>query len=96
MFWLTILNRIKPDLGASLVLTELETGILDHLIPDPTAYYSPPETLSRCLIEIATLGGYLARAKDPPQGNIVMWYGGFGRFNDIALSATLKINDART
>ena len=43
VFWLTMLNRIKPDLEAALALTELETSILDLLIPDPTAILPPPE-----------------------------------------------------
>jgi len=92
VFWLTMLNRIKPNLEASLVLTELETSILDRLIPDPTAHSFPAGTLSRYLIKIARLGGYLARAKDPPPGNIVMWRG-LSRLSDIALGATLQIND---
>ena len=93
LIWLTMLNRIKPDLEASLVLTELETSILDRLIPDPIGHPLPAGTLSRYLIEIAKLGGYLDRAKDPPPGNIVMWRG-LGRLSDIALGATLQINDA--
>ena len=92
VFWLTMVNRIKPNLEASLVLTELETSILDRLIPDPTAHSFPAGTLSRYLIKIARLGGYLARAKDPPPGNIVMWRG-LSRLSDIALGATLQIND---
>ena len=48
--------------------------------------------LSLYLIKIARLGGYLARAKDPPPGNIVMWRG-LSRLNDIALGAALKINN---
>ena len=66
VFWLTMLNRIKPDLEASLVLTESETSILDRLIPDPIGHPLPAGTLSRYLIKIARLGGYLDRAKDPP------------------------------
>ena len=92
VFWLTMLNRIKPGLEASLVLTQLETSILDRPIPDPTAHSFPAGTLSRYLIKIARLGGYLARAKDPPPGNIVMWRG-LGRLSDIALGATLQFND---
>ena len=92
VFWLTMLNRIKPDLEAALVLTELETKILDRLIPDQTADPSLDRTLSIYLIKIARLGGYLARAKDPPPGNIVMWRG-LSRLNDIALGATLQIDD---
>ena len=92
VFWLTMLNRIKPDLETSQVLTELETSILDRLIPDPTAHPFPAGTLSQHLIKIVRLGGYLARAKDPPPGNIVMC-SGLGRLSDIALGATLQIND---
>ena len=65
---------------------------LDHLIPNPTADPSPARTLSLYFIKIARLGGYLARAKDPPPGNIVMWRG-LSRLNDIALGAALQINN---
>ena len=92
VFWLTMLNRAKPDLEPALVLTKLETNILDRLVPDPTADPSPARTLSLYLIKVARLGGYLAPTKDPPPGNIVMWRG-LSRLNDIALGATLKIND---
>ncbi len=92
VFWLTMLNRAKPDLEPALVLTKLDTNILDRLIPDPTADPSPARTLSFYLIKVARLGGYLALTKDPPPGNIVMWRG-LSRLNDKALGATLKIND---
>jgi hypothetical protein len=32
-------------------------------------------TVAHYLVEIAELGGYLARAKDPPPGNLVIWRG---------------------
>ena len=89
VFWLTMLNRVEPDLEPALVLTELETNIPDHLIPNPTADPSPAKTLSLYLIKIARLSGYLARAKDPPPDNIVMWRG-VSRLNDIAPGATLQ------
>ncbi|WFU40045.1 hypothetical protein QA640_38430 [Bradyrhizobium sp. CB82] len=38
------------------------------------------------LSKIARLGGYLARASDPPPGNTVMWRG-LSRLTDIALGA---------
>jgi hypothetical protein len=44
--------------------------------------------LSKYLIKIARLGGYLARANDPPPGNIVMWRG-LSRLTDIALGAMI-------
>jgi hypothetical protein len=39
------------------------------------------------LIKIAKLGGYLARANDPPPG-IVMWRG-LSRLTDIGLGAAI-------
>ena len=92
VFWLTMLNRTEPDIEPALVLTEIEIKVLDRLIPDPEAGSSTPKTLSSYLTKIARLGGYLARAKDPPPGNIVMWRG-LSRLNDIALGATLQITD---
>ena len=92
VFWLTMLNRIKPALEPGLVVIELETNVLDRLIPDPTAEPSPARTLSLYLTKAARLGGYLARATDPPPGNSVVWRG-LSRLNDIALGATLQINN---
>ena len=91
VFWLTMLNRVEPNLEPALVLNELETIILDRLIPDPA--HDPPatRTLSLYLTKVARLGGYLARTKDPPPGNIVMWRG-LARLNDITLGAAMQID----
>ena len=66
VFWLTMLNRVEPDLEPALVLTELETNILDHLIPNPTADLSPARTLSLYFIKIRQPGvlAALAAAQD--------------------------------
>ena len=57
----------------------------------PTRHAILPQLkrLSLYLTKIARLGAYLARAKDPPPGNIVMWRG-LSRLNDITLGATLQ------
>ncbi len=91
VFWLTMLNRTEPDLEPGLVLTEIEIKLLDHLIPDRGPGPSTPKTLSDYLTKIARLGGYLARTKDPPPGNIVLWRG-LARLNDITLGATAQID----
>ncbi len=39
-------------------------------------------------MKIARLGGYLARSRDPPPGNIVMWRG-LSRLTDIMLGLTI-------
>ena len=91
VFWLTKLNRSEPDIEPALVLTDMETAVLNRLIPNPLNDLPAPGTLSLYLTKIARLGGYLARAKDPPPGNIVMWRG-LTRLNDITLGATLQID----
>ena len=83
---MTMLNRSAPDALPTLALTATETGVLDRLVKDhPQARR---KMLSHYLTEIARLGGYLARANDPPPGNTVMWRG-LTRLTDIALGATV-------
>ena len=89
VFWMTMINRAEPDLEPALVLTDIEITMLDRLIADPGHDHPAPRTLSLYITKIARLGGYLARAKDPPPGNIVMWRG-LSRLNDITLGATLQ------
>jgi hypothetical protein len=45
--------------------------------------------VSGYLVGIAKLGGYLARAKDPPPGNMVIWRG-LTRLIDIHLGFELS------
>jgi hypothetical protein len=88
VFWMTMINRAAPNARPELGLTKIETVLLDRLMPDSGR--SPGEkTLSSYLIKIARLGGYLARASDPPPGNIVIWRG-LTRFTDIKLGAALS------
>jgi hypothetical protein len=86
VFWLTMLNRSRPDALPSLALTESEIAVLDRLVNDKP--HARRKTLSQYLIKIARLGGYLGRANDPPPGNTVMWRG-LSRLTDIALGAML-------
>ena len=60
--------------------------MLDRLVNDKPQ--TRPKILSHYLTKIARLGGYLARANDPPPGNSVMWRG-LSRLTDIALGATV-------
>jgi hypothetical protein len=86
IFWMTMVNRSNPTTPPDSALTDLEIRLLDHLVADQTS--TPPKgTLSRYLIKIARLGGYLARASDPPPGNKLMWKG-YTRLTDIVLGAT--------
>jgi hypothetical protein len=91
VFWMTMLNRSMPDAPPTLALTEIEIVALDQLVKDRN---SPPrKMLGHYLIKIARLGGYLARANDPPPGNMVMWRG-LSRLTDIALGATVDVRIA--
>ena len=71
---------------AEAMATSDRIAVLDRLVHDrPKARR---RTLSHYLTKIARLGGYLARASDPPPGNSVMWRG-LSRLTDIALGATV-------
>ena len=87
VFWMTMLNRTTPDGSPEVVFTELELWLLDELVEDK-ASESSHRTLSRYLTKLARLGGYLARAHDPPPGNVVMWRG-LSRLTDIQLGAIM-------
>jgi hypothetical protein len=84
VFWMTMLNRSAPNALPTLALTVTEIVVLDRLVNDKPQ--ARRKTLSHYLIKIARLGGYLARANDPPPGNTVMWRG-LSRLTDIALGA---------
>lgn len=84
IFWMTMLNRSVPEALPTLALTATEIAVLDHLVNDKLQ--PRPKALSHYLTKIARLGGYLARASDPPPGNTVIWRG-LSRLTDIALGA---------
>lgn len=91
VFWLTMLRRSLPAAAPAKALTPMETHLLDELVKTQ----SPPagkrrrrKRLVDYLTKVAQLGGYLARASDPPPGNLVMWRG-LTRLTDIQLGFTL-------
>ncbi len=84
IFWMTMLNRSTSAAPISIAFTDTECQLLDHLVPDPAKSRSVKKSLSSYIIKVARLGGYLARATDPPPGNIVMWRG-LSRLTDIVL-----------
>lgn len=88
IFWMTMLNRSAPNASPEFVLTKAEIQLLDRLVKDKNPVSTQRKTLSHYLIKIARLGGYLARANDPPPGNLIMWRG-LSRFIDIATGAKL-------
>jgi hypothetical protein len=88
VFWMTMINRSQPHAKPDLAITDVEMKLLNHLLPDKDPTASHAGTLSSYLVKIARLGGYLARASDPPPGNTVMWRG-LTRLTDIKLGATI-------
>jgi hypothetical protein len=85
IFWMTMVRRTLPDARPSMAFTDLEIRLLDQVVAD--RYTTPPKgTLARYIFKTAQLGGYLARANDPPPGNKLMWKG-LIRLTDIVLGA---------
>jgi len=88
IFWMTMLNRSTAGASPKFALTPLEIELLDRLVKDKATRKSQRKTLPDYLTKIAQLGGYLARASDPPPGNMVMWRG-LARLTDIELGFIL-------
>jgi|TARA_R100001369_G_scaffold69650_1_gene97283 hypothetical protein len=88
IFWMTMLNRACKNCPAPAALTPSEIGLLQRMIKKKTVD-DGLSLLSKCLLQIAKLGGYLARANDPPPGNTVMWRG-LARLSDIQLGFNLE------
>ena len=88
IFWMTMINRTMPEATPELALTPTEIYLLDHLVNDKPGPAPSGNTLSLYLTKLARLGGFLARAKDPPPGNTVMWRG-LTRLTDIQLGFIL-------
>ena len=88
IFWMTMINRSSPDMPPTTALTNIEIQLLDRLIQDTTAQPQSSRSLSTYIVEVALLGGYLARSGDPPPGPTVMWRG-LARLVDIELGFSL-------
>lgn len=89
VFWLTMINRTSPESAASEAFTESEIKILDLLTASDKTASDKKKTIHHYLIELAKIGGYLARGKDPPPGNTIIWRG-LSRLTDIHLGFELR------
>jgi hypothetical protein len=63
--------------------------LLDELVPDKHPTPCEP-SISHYVVKLARLGGYLARAHDPPPGNTVIWRG-LSRLTDIELGIMIGV-----
>jgi hypothetical protein len=86
-FWMTMVSREDPKAPAGLVFTDMEQRLLDRLVSRPKIPPGPPP-LSPYIVKLAKLGGYLARTRDGPPGNTVIWRG-LARLTDIELGFAL-------
>jgi hypothetical protein len=89
IFWITMLNRVRPEAAPTEAFTDLDQYLLDELVPNKG---SPPPapSLGHYIVKLARLGGYLARAHDPPPGNTVIWRG-LSRLTDIELGIMIGL-----
>ncbi len=92
IFWMTMVCRMNPKQSPRIALTETETMLLDKLSGSARRLIKSEKCLGQYLFAIARLGGYLARASDPPPGNTVMWRG-VARLTDIHLGFLLAKGD---
>jgi hypothetical protein len=88
IFFVTMSARAKPDAAPDSVLTVAEISALDRIDASRTRPRLQRRTLAAYLLQIAMLGGYLARNRDPPPGNMVVWRG-MTRLHDIAFGISI-------
>ncbi|WP_032904554.1 hypothetical protein [Mesorhizobium sp. LNJC391B00] len=88
IFFVTMSARAKPDAAPDSVLAFAEITALDQIDASRTRPRLQRPTLAAYLLQIAMLGGYLARKHDPPPGNMVVWRG-MTRLHDIAFGISI-------
>ena len=88
IFFITMSARANPEAEPEAVLTSAEIATLDAIDAARTKPRILRRTLASYLLQIAMLGGYLARNHDPPPGNMVVWRG-LTRLNDIAFGISI-------
>ena len=72
--WMTMLSREEDKIPTKIAFDPLEISILDKIVPFKNAE-AKKSTVQHYLHKVARLGGYLARASDPPPGPLVIWRG---------------------
>jgi hypothetical protein len=83
LYWLTHVNRGKPDDSCETVLEEYEWKALYAKINRTTALPAKPPTVREVVRWIAKLGGFLGRKNDGEPGITVIWRG-WQRLQDIS------------
>ena len=70
---MTLLGRESPELPAEVLFSDMEIRVLHAFARQRKL--EGPSALGIAVRLVARLGGYLARANDPPPGHEVMWRG---------------------
>lgn len=86
---LAMTRRVAPKAKPETTFTTGETDMLNLLVKDTGNRKTHADTLAFYIVKLARLGGYFARARDPPHGMIVIWRG-LSRLADIQLGADTK------
>jgi hypothetical protein len=90
VFWLCMVKRTSPQAPAHMVFTPTELELLRRL--SRKQIIPKDATISDYLLALAKLGGYLARKRDHPPGNKVIWRGMI-RLMDIHLGYCIAKGD---
>lgn len=88
VFWMTMIGRVHSAEPAEIAFTTMEIELLQKLIGLAPEQASADRSLDHYLMKVARLGGYLARASDPPPGTKVIWRG-LSRLTDVHLGYLL-------
>ncbi len=83
LFMITLIARTNPTLPCTEFLSELECSVLVAKLPRNSTLPATPPSIADVVLEIAKLGGYLARKMDGPPGSLALWRG-WKRLMDIA------------
>lgn len=83
LYWLTLINRHRPEDPCTAILAEHEWQALYATINRTTLIPQQPPTVRLAVRWIAQLGGFLGRKSDGEPGITVIWRG-WQRLNDIS------------
>jgi hypothetical protein len=87
---MTLLGREHPELPAEVLFSDLEIRVLKAFARQRKL--EGPAALGLAVGLVARLGGYLARANDPPPGHEVMWRG-FTMLQGMSLGFAIALGE---
>ena len=82
LFWLTLINRINPEMTSAQILEEHEWKALYCYVTKSQTPPNTPPSIRETVRMIAKLGGFLGRKHDGEPGMTYIWRG-WEKFNII-------------